>query len=228
MAAWSTQTQLGKKVGLSAREVGVRLTELGLKVGSGVTESALAQKLAKKAKMRDGTEFYMWATGPVTELLGGAGTTASDPARDHSAFDLVYATDGSAIGNPGPTGWAWVNQRTGESGAGGLGHGTNNIGELLALQYALEHAGPHGDLLVRADSQYVINTATTWGPGWRKRGWKKADGKTPENLDIVRAILDLLDARTGRTDFEWVKGHAGDEFNELVDQLANAQARAAA
>ncbi|WP_152192760.1 ribonuclease H family protein [Georgenia satyanarayanai] len=230
MAAWSTQTQLGKQVGLDARQVGARLTELGLKSGSTATETAVAQGLAKKTTMRDGTEFYVWSTAEVLALLGGPTETAptAPPAtKDSSAFDHVYATDGSAIRNPGPTGWAWVNQRTGETGAGGLSHGTNNIGELLALRYALEDAGPDGDLLVRADSQYVINIATTWGRGWQRRGWKKADGKVPENLEIVQTILALLDARAGRTELEWVKGHAGDTYNEIVDQLANAAARAA-
>lgn len=231
MAAWSTQTQLGKQVGLDARQVGTRLTELGLKSGSTATETAVSQGLAKKTTMRDGTEFYVWSTSEVLALLGGPRETApTAPAatKDYSAFDHVYATDGSAIRNPGPTGWAWVNQRTGETGAGGLSHGTNNIGELLALRYALEHAGPDGDLLVRADSQYVINIATTWGRGWQRRGWKKADGKVPENLEIVQTIITLIDARTGRTELEWVKGHAGDTYNEIVDQLANAAARAAA
>ncbi|PYG01093.1 Ribonuclease HI [Georgenia satyanarayanai] len=230
MAAWSTQTQLGKQLGLDARQVGTRLTELGLKSGSTATESAVSRGLAKKTAMRDGTEFYVWSTAEVLALLGGpreTATTVTPATTDHSAFDLVYATDGSAIRNPGPTGWAWVNQRTGETGAGGLSHGTNNIGELLALRYALEHAGPDGDLLVRADSKYVINIATTWGRGWQRRGWKKADGKVPENLEIVQTIIALIDARTGRTELEWVKGHAGDHFNEIVDQLANAEARAA-
>lgn len=230
MAAWSTQTQLGKQVGLDARQVGTRLTELGLKSGSTATESAVSRGLAKKTTMRDGTEFYVWSTSEVLTLLGGpteAAATAPPVTKDYSAFDHVYATDGSAIRNPGPTGWAWVNQRTGETGAGGLDHGTNNIGELLALRYALEHAGPDGDLLVRADSQYVINIATSWGRGWQRRGWKKADGKVPENLEIVQTIIALIDARTGRTELEWVKGHAGDTYNEIVDQLANAAARAA-
>lgn len=161
---------------------------------------------------------------------GGAparGAVPADGATRPNGHDRVVATDGSALGNPGPTGWAWVDQTTGETGSGGLAHGTNNIGELLALREALRHAGPEGDLLVRADSQYVINIATRWAVGWRRRGWRKGDGKVPENLEIVQDILVALEAREGRTDFEWVRGHAGDEHNERADALANAAARAA-
>jgi ribonuclease HI len=228
VAAWSTQTALGKQLGMTARQVGVELTRLGLKDGPDATADALSRGLAKQVQMRGGETFFTWNTKGVLALLNGGDLPPAPAARDYSAFAKVIATDGSAIGNPGPTGWAWADQTTGETGAGGLAHGTNNIGELLAVRHALEHAGPHGDVLIRADSQYVINVATKWGPGWRRRGWKKADGKVPENLEIVQAILALLDARTGRTEFEWVRGHSGDRFNELVDSLANAEARAAA
>ncbi|UNX56283.1 ribonuclease HI [Georgenia sp. TF02-10] len=171
-----------------------------------------------------GTAAATAATRGVTRGTGRDGAATVPDAR----YDKVIATDGSALGNPGPTGWAWVDQTTGESESGGLAHGTNNVGELLALLRALQHAGPDGDLLVRADSQYVINTVTKWARGWQRRGWRKADGKVPENLQLIQDILALLDARTGRTDFEWVRGHAGDVHNERADALAVAAAKAAA
>ncbi|MFD1507663.1 ribonuclease H [Georgenia yuyongxinii] len=253
---WSTQTQLGTMFSLTARQVGTHLSELGLKDGARATDRAVDEGLAKDAKLRDGTVFYVWHTDRVAELLRGRGleasaagaaggtgrarpaagagsgaarsTAASPPPRPTEGYGKVVATDGSALGNPGPTGWAWVDQTTGETGSGGLPHGTNNIGELLALLEALRHAGPAVDLLVRADSQYVINIATKWAKGWKRRGWLKGDGKVPENLELVQAIDAELEARTGRTDFEWVRGHAGDEHNEHADALAVAAARAAA
>ncbi|WP_240645842.1 ribonuclease H [Georgenia sp. SYP-B2076] len=243
--SWSTQTELGKMFALTAREVGQHLTELGLKEGASAAERAVSDGLAKDAKLRDGTVFYVWHTERVGALLDGRGLTRSTqapaaaargrgraaaepaPARSVAGYGKVVATDGSALGNPGPTGWAWVDQTTGETGAGGLEHGTNNIGELLALLEALRHAGPEVDLLVRADSQYVINIATKWAKGWKRRGWLKGDGKVPENLALVQAIDAELGARTGRTDFEWVRGHAGDEHNELADSLAVGAAKEA-
>lgn len=211
---------------MTAREVGLALTRLGLKDGTEATARAVEQGLAKPAKTRAGAAFYVWRTEDVLAMLGGAPAPAKAPGPDHSAFDTVIATDGSAIRNPGPTGWAWVDQRTGESGAGGLPHGTNNIGEITAVIEALAHVGPEPDLLLRCDSRYVIDMATKWMPGWKRRGWKKGDGKVPENLALVQRLDAALAARTGRTEFEWVRGHAGDPFNEKADELANAQARA--
>ncbi|MEE6282155.1 ribonuclease H family protein [Georgenia sp. MJ170] len=228
MAAWSTQTVLGKQLGMTARQVGTELTRLGLKDGAAATAQALERDLAKPAKMRTGETFYTWRTTEVLELLGGAQLPPAPPARDYSAFDKIIATDGSAIRNPGPTGWAWVDQRTRQTGAGRFDHGTNNIGEMSAVIEALDYAGPDGDILIRADAKYVIDMATKWLPGWKRRGWKKGDGNPPENLELVKRLDAALQSRRGRTEFEWVRGHSGDEFNDIVDALANAQARGVA
>ncbi|MDP9806386.1 ribonuclease HI [Trueperella bonasi] len=149
--------------------------------------------------------------------LAGMGKTIGQP---RPGFDLVIATDGSCSGNPGPGGWAWVEQLTGTTNAGGSASTTNNIMELTAMISALEYAGPEGDLLLRSDSSYVIKSLTEWAPGWRRRGWKKADGKPVANRDLIERMLNLYEARTGRTELEWVRGHSGDEANEMADRLA--------
>ena len=135
-------------------------------------------------------------------------------------FDLVIATDGSCSGNPGPGGWAWVEQLSGRTESGGSASTTNNIMELTAMISALEFAGPEGDLLLRSDSSYVIKSMTQWAPGWRRRGWKKADGKPVLNRELIERMLNLYESRTGRTEVEWVRGHSGDAANELADTLA--------
>ncbi|CNI14544.1 ribonuclease HI [Mycobacterium tuberculosis] len=74
------------------------------------------------------------------------------------------------------------------------------------------------------DSQYVINSLTKWMPGWKKKGWKKSDGKPVLNRDLLEALDQAL---TGRDyEFIWVKGHAGHALNEKADSLANGAARA--
>jgi len=120
---------------------------------------------------------------------------------------------------------AWGEQITGARDSGGAARTTNNAMELTALVRALEYVGPSGDLLIRADSQYAINTMTKWAPSWRRKGWKKADGKPVANRELVERLLTLYEARIGRTEVEWVRGHTGDAANELADALAVARSR---
>lgn len=137
---------------------------------------------------------------------------------------IIAAADGSSLSNPGPAGWAWFVD--GESWrAGGWPHGTNNMGELKAVLDLLEQTADAGDdLLILCDSQYVINSVTKWMPGWKRKGWKKADGKPVQNVDLLQAIDAALPGR--RVTFEWVKGHAGHELNEAADVRARAAATA--
>ncbi|MDP9800964.1 ribonuclease HI [Arcanobacterium wilhelmae] len=164
------------------------------------------------------------ASGTVVPAeTGRAGAPVGKPKP---GFDLVIATDGSCSGNPGPGGWAFAEQKTGQWASGGSRKTTNNVMELTALVAALEFAGPESSLLLRIDSQYVINSVTKWAKGWRKKGWKKADGKPVANRELIERALELYEARTGKTEVEWVRGHAGDAGNELVDSLAVAQTEA--
>lgn len=150
-------------------------------------------------------------------------TTGKAVGEIRPGFDYIVATDGSCSGNPGPGGWAWVEQKTGHAESGGAAKTTNNIMELTAMVRALEYVGPNGSLLIRADSSYVINAMTKWARGWRAKGWRKADGKPVLNRELIERLLELYEGRRGRTEVEWVKGHSGDEANELVDSLAVAQ-----
>lgn len=142
------------------------------------------------------------------------------PGADKYGFDQVIATDGACSGNPGPGGWAWVDEIMGESGSGGAKRTTNNIMELTAMLEALRHADPKRTLLLRADSQYVINVVTKWAPGWRRKGWKKADGKPVANQELVAKLLEAYEAREAKTRIDWVRGHDGDAGNEEADRLA--------
>lgn len=224
MGAWATQTELGKAAGLTARQVGDRLRDAGLKGPGGPTAAAVEAGMTREARTRSGEMFHVWLKEKALPAIMGDAVPDAQPGRDRSGFEHVYATDGSSLGNPGPTGWAFVNERTRQTGSGGLPHGTNNIGEVTAAIMALRHAGPDGDVLIRSDSRYVVDMASKWLPGWKRKGWVKADGKPVQNVDLVRALDAEITSRTGRTVFEWVRGHAGDEFNEIVDQLAVAAA----
>lgn len=97
------------------------------------------------------------------------------------------------------------------------------MGELMAvLDLLRQTAGAEGQLLVLCDSQYVINSITKWMPGWKRKGWRKSDGKPVQNLDLLQQLDAAVVGRDLR--FEWVKGHAGHELNEAADERARAAA----
>lgn len=138
---------------------------------------------------------------------------------------ITAAADGSALGNPGPAGWAWyVDDNCWR--AGGWPHGTNNMGELMAVLDLFKSTAhmPDEPLHILCDSQYVINSVTKWMPGWKRKGWKKSDGKPVLNLDLLKEIDAALVGR--KYTFEWVKGHAGHDLNEAADDRARAAATA--
>lgn len=138
---------------------------------------------------------------------------------------LTAAADGSALGNPGPAGWAWVIDRE-QWRSGGWPRATNNQGELMAVLDLLHSTANRADetLTVLCDSQYVINSVTQWMPGWKRRGWRKADGKPVLNRELLERLDEGLQGRDVR--FEWVKGHAGHPLNEAADERARAAATA--
>ena len=156
---------------------------------------------------------------------GPAHRAAQKEGIVNSTQEIIAAADGSALGNPGPAGWGWYIDED-RWACGGWEHGTNNMGELKAVLDLFEATAsrPEAKLRVYCDSQYVINSLTKWMPGWKKKGWKKSDGKPVLNRDL----LEALDAALAGRDYEfiWVKGHAGHELNEKADSLANGAARA--
>lgn len=142
---------------------------------------------------------------------------------------LIAATDGSSLGNPGPAGWAWYMDEQNWS-AGALQESTNNVGELLAVLDLLRQTRDASeDLHIFADSQYVINALTKWRFAWKRKGWKKGDGKPVANREIMEALDEELEyaRKKGRkVEFEWVRGHNDHNMNERADDLARGAATA--
>lgn len=150
----------------------------------------------------------------------------SPTVREVPSGWIAVATDGSCLKNPGgASGWAWFVDRDNWA-AGGFPVGTNQQAEILAVIHALETIPLHLPLWIQADSQYAIKSATVWLPGWKKRGWKKADGKPVMNLELMQRLDAALDARSGPVKFQWVPGHAGVPANEIADALCGAAAHA--
>lgn len=137
---------------------------------------------------------------------------------------ITASADGSALGNPGPAGWAWYVDDT-CWGAGGWKHATNNQAELKAvLELFRATAHVDDDLLVMCDSQYVINAVTKWMRGWKAKGWRKSDGKPVLNIELLKELDEAIAGRKYK--FEWVRGHVGHELNEAADTRARAVAEA--
>ncbi len=107
-------------------------------------------------------------------------------------------------------------------------HTTNQRMEITAPLRALEalraDAGG-GEIVVRSDSMYVVNCfLQRWWAGWQRRGWRNSQGKPVANRDLWEPLLALALDPAVPVRFQWVKGHSGDRWNDVVDDLANAAA----
>lgn len=142
--------------------------------------------------------------------------------------EIVVYTDGGCHGNPGPGGWGIVVIADGVAKqlSGGEKFTTNNKMELTAAIAALSvikntPAFAGRKVVVNIDSQYVKNGITTWIHSWKKKGWITADKKPVKNQELW-IQLDELNS-TMEVTWNWVKGHAGVEYNEICDQLCQSE-----
>ena len=141
---------------------------------------------------------------------------------------VTIFTDGSCLSNPGPGGWAAV-LRWRDNEKEIVGHEadtTNNRMELKAAIMGLNAVTWAMPIALHTDSRYVMNGVQDWMPRWKANGWKTASKKPVANQDL----WEQLDQAVQRHDITWlwVKGHAGNEFNERCDQLARSAAESIA
>lgn len=130
-------------------------------------------------------------------------------------------TDGACSGNPGPGGWGAVLRygKYQKEISGAELNTTNNRMEITALIKALEMLKEPCKVKVCTDSKYVCDSLSKgWALSWKKKGWKKSDGKPALNSDLWEHLLNLVEIHD--IEFTWVKGHAGHPENELCDTLA--------
>jgi ribonuclease HI len=135
---------------------------------------------------------------------------------------VTIYSDGGAKPNPGPGGWAAL-LIYGEHQAelsGGEPQTTNNQMELTAAIKALEALTRPCKVDFYTDSQYLRQGITEWIRGWRKNGWMTSAKKQVLNKDLWLRLDELN--RIHDIQWHWTRGHAGDTFNERVDQLATA------
>ena len=130
-------------------------------------------------------------------------------------------TDGACCGNPGPGGWGAVllYKEHQKKIKGGEKETTNNRMEMRAVIEALRVVKKSAaKITIYTDSKYVQNGISEWIYSWKKNGWKSAAKKPIKNVDLWQE-LDLA-ASQHDIEWQWVKGHNGDKFNEMADELA--------
>lgn len=142
---------------------------------------------------------------------------------------VIIYTDGGCIGNPGPGGWAARLQYGDQSKelSGRFQQTTNNRMELRAAIEALEALKRPCRVEIHTDSTYLRNGITQWIHTWQRNGWRTANKQPVKNQDLWQRLLRALARHepAGGVEWIWLKGHAGEEGNERVDQLANTAAR---
>jgi len=139
-------------------------------------------------------------------------------------MNIDIYTDGGCSGNPGPGGWAYVILLSPDKKtvSGGEPETTNNRMELQAVLQSLKDVQSHdswknASITLYTDSQYVKRGITEWIHTWVKNGWKTSGKKPVKNQDLWKEILSVSSAL--KIEWKWVKGHAGDDYNELCDAM---------
>lgn len=140
---------------------------------------------------------------------------------------VTIYTDGGADPNPGPGGWGVVlihdsSGRVKEL-SGGEADTTNNRMELTAAIKALEALNKPCEVRFFTDSEYLRRGITEWLPDWVARGWRRKKGAI-QNEDLWRRLAGLVEQHV--VSWEWVRGHAGNPYNERADRLATRAIRA--
>lgn len=130
-------------------------------------------------------------------------------------------TDGACSGNPGAGGYGAILIFKGieREISGAEASTTNNRMEIYAVIAGLEKLKERCSVTVYSDSAYTVNAFNEgWLYGWMKNGWKKADGKPVQNVELWQQLYSLV--MQHEVKFVKVKGHADNVYNNRCDELA--------
>lgn len=162
----------------------------------------------------------------------GDDVDAPAPGNPSPVVALTVGTDGACSGNPGPAGWAWVDEH-GRWRSGGLTRSTNQVGELLGLLHAVRDHQHVTHLTIEIDSTYAMNTYLQWMDAHARRGWQTTAGKPTSNRDVIEQLIAARNARAAAglppVRLVKVKGHAKGKhpLNDAADHQATAASRRA-
>ena len=135
-------------------------------------------------------------------------------------------TDGACSGNPGKGGYGTILVAKDENGivhkkefTQGFKNTTNNRMELLAAIIGLEALKKPCDVELTSDSKYLVDAFNQkWIENWIKKGWRNSAKQSVKNQDLWKRLLKAKEGHNVK--FIWVKGHAGNPYNERCDQMA--------
>lgn len=150
-------------------------------------------------------------------------------------YKIVIYTDGATSGNGKENavgGWAWYEPETEDKDWGSVLKGaTNQICELTAVLEACRYADirlvhaetqdifPLPQIEIRSDSAYIINCCKDkWYKSWQNNGWKNSKKEPVANKELWQEIIPYFENES--FSFVKVKGHSGEEGNEMADLLA--------
>ena len=129
-------------------------------------------------------------------------------------------TDGACSGNPGKGGWAAIilDGKSQYNISGSENKTTNNRMELMAPIKALKKIKTESEVIIYTDSRYVKDGITEWIKKWKLNNWKSSNKKPVKNKDLwIKLDNSCL---KHKVTWKWVKAHAGNKYNNLVDELA--------
>ncbi len=135
--------------------------------------------------------------------------------------DVEIYTDGACSGNPGPGGYGVILKYGSSEKCLSQGYRltTNNRMEILGLIVGLEMLKEPCKVSIYTDSKYVVDSIMLgWAKKWRENGWKRNKTDKAQNIDLWDKLLKILEQH--EITMNWVKGHAGHEYNERCDKLA--------
>ena len=117
-----------------------------------------------------------------------------NPSRPGGAAYIIFNEDGSEF----------------KRKSKGFLNTSNNRMEILAI-ISIVNSLPHGaSVTIHSDSQYSINVLSS--------RWQASS-----NLDQIALYRKLVSEKNIKVQFIWVKGHNGNQYNELCDQMARAE-----
>lgn len=210
----------------------LEITLLGLLNWQQVSATSVVESKSLPASAPPKTVTSIPAATLTTEVAQVAKVPHTEPTTSLISRERLITsiyTDGACSGNPGPGGWAFVayfDDGSKEEGGGGpVPNTTNNRMELEAAIGALKffkNSGQKEPITLYTDSEYVKNGITQWLKNWKRNGWQNSKGDPVVNQDLWET-LDQLNSPTVK--WEHVRGHSGDEGNDLCDEIARRYAQ---